>query len=56
MYKCNTFYKKIEMNAVTVSQKVFAEAFKAFYLFLRDPPCMKKRQPAWRVNIQPIRQ
>ena len=46
MYKCNTFYKKIEMNAVTACQKVFAELFEAFYLFLRDPSCMKKRQPA----------
>ena len=53
MWKHKTFYNKIELNAVTVCQKVFAEAF---YLFLRDPPCIKKHQPAWRVNTEPILQ
>ena len=53
MKKHETLYKKIELSAVTACQKVFAEAF---YLFLRDPPCMKKRQPAWRVKFEPILQ
>ena len=41
----------MQWNVITACQKVLAEVF---YLFIRDPPCMKKCQPTWRVNIEPI--